>query len=48
MAEAKRQMIPLAFKVNGTPHEIEVEAHELLLDVVRKRLGLTGSQGGRP
>jgi len=44
MAETKRQMIPLAFTVNGTHHEIEVEAHELLLDVVRKRLGLTGAK----
>ena len=44
MAETRRQMIPLAFNVNGTDYEIEVEAHELLLDVVRKRLGLTGSK----
>jgi aerobic carbon-monoxide dehydrogenase small subunit len=44
MAETKRQMIPLFFNVNGTHHEIEVEAHELLLDVVRKRLGLTGAK----
>lgn len=44
MAARTRQMIPLAFTVNGKHHEIEVEAHELLLDVIRKRLGLTGAK----
>ncbi|MFQ5542058.1 MAG: (2Fe-2S)-binding protein [Candidatus Binatia bacterium] len=38
------QIIPVNLTVNGTPHEIDVEPHELLLDVVRNRLGLTGAK----
>lgn len=38
------QMIQLWMKVNGTQCEIAVEPHELLLDVVRDRLGLTGAK----
>ena len=40
----KLQIIPISFTVNGTLHEIDVEPHELLLDVIRDRLGLTGSK----
>lgn len=36
------QSIPVSFTLNGRLQEIEVEPHELLLDVVRGRLGLTG------
>jgi carbon-monoxide dehydrogenase small subunit len=36
------QFLPLSFTLNGRPQELEVEPHELLLDVVRERLGLTG------
>ncbi|MGE5818003.1 MAG: (2Fe-2S)-binding protein, partial [Deltaproteobacteria bacterium] len=36
------QTIPVSFMLNGRQQEIEVEPHELLLDVVRERLGLTG------
>jgi aerobic-type carbon monoxide dehydrogenase small subunit (CoxS/CutS family) len=36
------QTIPISFTLNGRLQEIEVEPHELLLDVVRERLGLTG------
>ncbi len=36
------QLIPLSFTVNGRSYEIEVEPHEILLDVIRDRLGLTG------
>lgn len=36
------QMIPLSFTVNGRLHELEVEPHEILLDVIRDRFGLTG------
>lgn len=36
------QIIPITLTVNGLVHEIEVEPHELLLDVIRNRLGLTG------
>ncbi len=38
------QTIPISFTLNGTLQEIDVEPHELLLDVIRNRLGLTGSK----
>ncbi len=38
------QTIPLSFVVNGRAYDIEVEPHELLLDVIRERLGLTGAK----
>ena len=38
------QVIPVSFTVNGRPYELEVEPHELLLDVIRDRLGLTGTK----
>jgi aerobic-type carbon monoxide dehydrogenase small subunit (CoxS/CutS family) len=38
------QTIPLSFTLNGRLQELEVEPHELLLDVVRGRLGLTGAK----
>ncbi len=38
------QIIPVNFTVNGIRHEIDVEPHEILLDVVRNRLGLTGTK----
>ena len=38
------QVIPVSFKVNGISYEIEAEPHELLLDVIRNRLGLTGAK----
>src|ERR687895_1729603 len=39
-----RQFLPVSFTLNGRPQELEVEPHELLLDVVRERLGLTGAK----
>jgi carbon-monoxide dehydrogenase small subunit len=36
------QFIPVSFTLNGRLQEMEVEPHELLLDVVRDKLGLTG------
>jgi len=39
---ADTQAIPVSFTLNGRLQEIEVEPHELLLDVVRERFGLTG------
>jgi carbon-monoxide dehydrogenase small subunit len=36
------QFLSLSFTLNGRLQELEVEPHELLLDVVRDRLGLTG------
>jgi aerobic carbon-monoxide dehydrogenase small subunit len=41
---ADAQSLPISFTLNGRLHEIEVEPHELLLDVVRDRLGLTGAK----
>src|ERR1041385_150454 len=39
---ADTQTIPVSFTLNGRLQELEVEPHELLLDVIRERLGLTG------
>ena len=36
------QTIPVTLGVNGNTYDLEVEPHELLLDVIRDRLGLTG------
>ncbi|MBI2986855.1 MAG: (2Fe-2S)-binding protein [Deltaproteobacteria bacterium] len=41
---AHGQLIPISLTINGALSEIEVEPHELLLDVVRERLGLTGAK----
>src|ERR1700752_2404648 len=38
------QSIPVSFTLNGRLQEIEVEPHELLLDVIRDQLGLTGAK----
>lgn len=43
MAEAGATMT-LAMRVNGQPVELEIEPREMLLDVVRDRLGLTGAK----
>jgi carbon-monoxide dehydrogenase small subunit len=37
---------PLTMKVNGRQVTVEVEADELLVDVLRERLGLTGTKIG--
>lgn len=42
LKRTERQLIPVSLTVNGSLRELEVEPHELLLDVVRDRLGLTG------
>lgn len=41
-AETDRQLIPIEFSINGNHCEIDVEPHELLIDVIRDTLGLTG------
>lgn len=41
---SEAQFIPVSFTLNGRLQEIEVQPHELLLDVVRERLGLTGAK----
>jgi len=37
---------PIALSVNGTRHELDVEPRELLVYVLRERLGLTGTNVG--
>ena len=44
LRRADAQTIPLSFTLNGRLQELAVEPHELLLDVVRERLGLTGAK----
>ncbi len=38
--------LPLSLTINGTPHEVEVEARWLLSDVLRHVVGLTGTHVG--
>jgi carbon-monoxide dehydrogenase small subunit len=40
----ERQLIPIVFTLNGAEQAIEVQPHEMLLDVIRNRLGLTGTK----
>lgn len=37
---------PIKFTVNGTPYELFVEPNELLVDVLRNKLDLTGTKKG--
>jgi carbon-monoxide dehydrogenase small subunit len=37
-------IVPVRFRVNGEQHQTQVEPHELLIDFVRERLGLTGTK----
>ena len=39
-------MRPVALTVNGTRHELQLEPRELLVYVLRERLGLTGTNVG--
>ena len=41
---ADGQTIPVSFTLNGRLQEIDVDPNELLLDILRDRLGLTGSK----
>ena len=36
----------IALKVNGESHELEIEPHRRLLDIIRDDLGLTGTKEG--
>lgn len=36
----------ITFRINGTPHAVEADASETLLDVLREKLNLTGSKRG--
>ena len=38
------QTVPVSFTLNGKLQELDAEPHELLLDVIRDRLGLTGAK----
>ncbi|MCE0767800.1 (2Fe-2S)-binding protein [Pseudonocardia kujensis] len=38
--------VPLTLRVNGKDHDTAVEPRELLVDVIRERLGLTGTNVG--
>lgn len=40
----QRQYYTLNIEVNGRNREVQVESHELLLDVLRERLNLTGAK----
>ncbi len=44
MAEAARRSIDLAVEVNGRPHALRIEPRETLAEVLRDRLGLTGTK----
>lgn len=44
MTRHDAQLLPLSFTLNGRLQELDVEPHELLLDVVRDRLCLTGAK----
>ncbi|SPA01965.1 putative xanthine dehydrogenase subunit,iron-sulfur subunit [Cupriavidus taiwanensis] len=38
--------MPLRMTINGTPHQLEIDPRESLLDVLRERLDLTGAKKG--
>ena len=40
----RSRQVLVRFRVNGQPHELWVEPRETLLDVLRNRLGLTGTK----
>jgi xanthine dehydrogenase YagT iron-sulfur-binding subunit len=39
-------LVPVSLKLNGTPHQLEVEPRAVLLDVLRENIGLTGTKKG--
>ena len=42
--EEGKQFLQISLKVNGKEHEVNVEPRETLLEVIRDRLGLTGTK----
>ena len=38
------QLISVRFRLNGQQHAVLVPSHELLIDLIRDRLGLTGTK----
>lgn len=43
MSETK-QILSIHVTVNGQPHDLDVEPHETLIEMIRDRLGLTGTK----
>ena len=43
---APRQLLPVAFRLNGTPVQAEVEGRVTLLDLLRENLGHSGTKKG--
>lgn len=41
---APQQVMPIRLTVNGHEHEVQVEPHETLIELIRDRLGLTGTK----
>ena len=39
-----KQLIPIRVTVNGHDHDVDVEPHETLIELVRDRLGLSGTK----
>jgi xanthine dehydrogenase YagT iron-sulfur-binding subunit len=46
MPDAGFDPVPLRISVNGKPHNLQVEPWTVLLDLLRERLGLTGTKKG--
>lgn len=44
LKQEDRQFIQVSFTLNGKTQEIQVEPHELLIDVIRNHFGLTGTK----
>ncbi len=44
MSAAQHSAIDLEMRVNGRPVSLRIEPHELLIDVLRERLGLIGTK----
>lgn len=44
LKQEDRQFVPVSFTLNGKTQEVQLEPHELLIDVVRNRFGLTGTK----
>lgn len=45
-AEAKARPRTIALRVNGEPHEVTVRPRHMLVEVIRERIGLTGTKDG--
>ncbi len=46
MSEADTGSVPLHLTINGKAHDLAVEPWTTLLDLLRERLGLTGTKKG--